>query len=775
MTRIKILTITLLLLFVGNTAGAQTADSVDMLDYDIALDLSHGAPFTGDATLTLRLTAPCQTLALDLYGTADSVWVEGVRIEYPLISALPTASFQAGDTLTVRVCYHSNGYVESYGWGGFHFDNNLSYNLGVGFNANPHVMGAAMMPCRDNFHDKATYTLRMLTKAGWTAQCGGMLQERIANADGTESSVWRIEQPTPTYLVSVSQAAWNRQERTVSSLYGTYPLSLGYLISDSAGVSRAFDELDSVVPMFERCFGPYRWNRIGYIATPKGSMESVNNIALDQTFINSRGERAQMTIAHELGHAWFGNLVTCATEADMWINEGGASFTSEVAMESVKGREASNKYYQTNLENVLRYAHVADNGYRALSPMPHQYTYGTTTYDKGALVWHSLRGYLGDSVFYSALNRLMEAKAFGNVSAEELRDSLSLYTGVDLTDFFDYHVFTPGFVDYNVSIDQSNCMNNVIGVRVRQQSIANDRTVVANRVPVTFFANVPGQGKRQEKTVLTFDDVENGETYHTVALPFVPDYCVLDYDKEFSDAATLGVFRLDRTGTFTYAEAHMRVQIDNPFADGEELVVEHHWGQPWDIEPDAGVVRTTGRYWVVRGSQEIYPGMQGRFRFVRDGYTSGNYTALDRGFVRNTASLDSVAVLFRERPDRPWRSVSHQRTSNTNECWFIVDNLCTGEYTLAVIDTALMAIAGPEGIDSPTLFPNPIAQGTPLTLQVPFDENFTVHIFDASGRQVWSKRGCRNGRKVSPRLASGTYLVRIENNFVSLQSKLIVL
>ena len=745
---------------------AQTADSVDVLDYDVALDLSAGKPFAGDATLMVRLVAPCQSVALSLFGTADTVWVNGVMSDSADLAAIPTAAYAVGDTLTVRVSYHGSGYVESYGWGGFHFDNDMSYNLGVGFVENPHVMGAAMMPCRDNFHDKATYTLRVRAKRGWTAECSGVLQSRSVEGDSLEHSVWRISHDVPTYLVSVSQAAFRRIQDNVPSLYGTYPLTLGYRAGDSTQVRRAFRELDSVVPMFERRLGPYRWDRIGYIATAKGSMEHVNNIALTKEFMTSIAERAQMTIAHELGHAWFGNLVTCRTEADMWFNEGGASFTSELAMEANKGRAAAQKYYQTNLESVVRETHVSDNGYRALSPMPHNYTYGSTTYDKGALVWHSLRGYLGDSIFYAAMQRLFSDKAFSTVDALEVRDSLMSYTGTDLTEFFQFHVFTPGFVDYHIHLDESGCMLNEAGVFVRQQTIGSTAAVQANRIPVTFFSYEGDTAKR----MLT---IAGTEGYDVVSLPFVPYWYVMDYDCEFSDAATLAVFR---NGAATLnKEAHVKVSGTLP--EETPIVVEHHWGKPWDVDTLTGLWRTANRYWMVRGAQEQYYGLQGQFRFVRDGYLNGNYPYLDQGFVANTTSLDSVVVLYRKGYGHPWQAVSHQRSGSDNEGFFLVDNLRTGEYTLAVVDTALLSIDHLQATPHTplALFPNPVVAGEALTLKVSVEGAFTVRILDAAGRQVWQKKGCHDGRRISPRLASGTYVVLIENNYVSLQSKLIVL
>ena len=762
MKHIKTLAIMAVVMLTGTPLRAQTAqDSVDVLDYDISVDLSADAPFAGDATLTVRLTAPCSTLELSLRGEADTVWVNGTALDSPTLAAIPTATHAAGDTLTVRVRYHGAGFVESYGWGGFHFDSDMSYNLGVGFSTSPHVLGDALMPCRNNFHDKATYTLRVRTKAGWTAECGGELQGRSLEADGTERSVWRIAQPVSTYLVSVSQSAWKRIYSTVPSLHGTYPLTLGYLQGDSAHVARAFAELDSVVPMFERCLGPYRWGRIGYIATAQGSMEHVNNIALAKDFMASTSERAQMTIAHELGHAWFGNLATCRTAEDMWFNEGGASFCSELAMEANAGREAATRYYQTNLESVLRQTHITDGAYRPLSPMPQQYTYGSTTYDKGALVWHSLRGLLGDSLFYRSMRQLFADKAFGTVDATEVRDSLAAYSGVDLGDFFDFHVYSPGFADYHVEL----ASHEQPSVRIRRQGVGTTAMPQGDRVPVTFFGT-------DGSTMKAWFNMSGDEGGGTLDVTYPVAYCVLDYDCELSDAATVAELR--KGGPHSIGFAHFKYVGTLP--EEGAVTVEHHWGRPWEADTLAGVTRTAGRYWMVRGPQAVYEGVQGQFRYVRDGYTDGSYTHLDHGFLGTASAVDSLVLLYRSGSDQPWQAVSHRRTGNSNEGYLTTDNLRTGEYTLAVADTTLLGIADIHAAPSAFhLFPNPVAQGGTLTLKAPVEGCYTVRIFDAAGHQVWQRKCCHNGRKISPRLASGTYLVQIENKFVSLQSKLIVL
>ncbi len=758
MKGMKILCVVILLVLCGYGAQGQVADSVDVLDYDIFVDLSAGKPFAGEAVVTMNLLRPCANISLRLAGTADSVEVNGTRLASPTLSALPTSGIAVGQSFDVHVWYHCNGYVESGGWGGMHFDSDMSYNLGVGFDADPHVMGRAFFPCRDNFTDKATYTLRVKAKTGWTAECGGMLQSRILNADSTESSVWRIAQQTPTYLVSVSQAAWKRIYDSIPSLYDTYPATYGYLHYDSTRVRQAFAELDSVVPMFERCFGPYRWGRIGYIATNKGSMEHVNNIGLAKQAI-SLAEAGQSTIAHELGHAWFGNLVTCETEEDMWINEGGASFTSEVAMEAVKGREASDDYYQRTLEEVLRTTHVTDAGYRPLSPMPHDYTYGSTVYKKGWMVWHSLRGYLGEEVFYSALQRLMNSCAFGNIDSYRLRDSLSLYTGVDLTDFFDFHVFSPGFVDYHVDLIPGDHP----AVNIRQQTVGTTATPRGSMVPVTIFGTdgTTMKGYFQEGT-------------STLDVQYDVAFCVLDYNCEFSDAATLGILDLtDYAGLQTLPTEHMKVRMDHNIRS-QKFYAEHHMAPAMGEMPE-GVVRRANRYWMLRGTWTENDSLKGYFRFVRGAASSSSYPNLDRGFYTKAATADSLGLFYRVNSRDSWHLLSRTREGDANEGWLVAENILPGEYTLAVVDFENLSIDTPHPSLNTTLFPNPLGKGQPLTIEVGTEMPFTVTIVDTDGRTVWHRDGCHNGQKLNPQLPKGTYIVTIENKQISIQSKLIQL
>ena len=531
-------------------------------------------------------------------------------------------------------------------------------------------------------------------------------------------------------------------------------MTLGFTTQDSAMVAQTFQQMDAVVPMFEQCFGPYRWERIGYIATKKGSMEHVNNIALSRSFMaDPTSQYGCITIPHEFGHAWFGNLVTCRTEADMWFNEGGASFTSEVAREATDGHEAAIKFYQENLESVIRTTHVTDGAYLPLSPMPHSLTYGSTTYDKGALVWHSLRGYLGDSVFYAAMRRLFAEKAFDNVDAFEVRDSLSAFTGVNLTDFFDFHVFTPGFIDYYI-----NLINDTL--YIRQQGVGTDSIMRSSRIPVTFVA-ADGQNEKRWFSLSGTDTA-----IAVTGLPFTPRYCLLDRDCEISDAATRGEKLLNSHGRHAFSSTHFTANVSSN-SNQNIMYVDHHWGHPDGLDTIEGVVRSAGRYWIIDGDFDHTSGIGGRFDYS---CTSG----LDAGFYDNVQSIDSIALMHRWNSRSPWRCISHYHSS-TSEGYFTC-TLMPGEYTLAVVDTALLDINHTSPLaPNTTLFPNPLHHGEALTFKAPFDGLYDITILDATGRKIWSKKGCHQGRRLHPNLPAGTYLVIIENKSVSLQSKLIQL
>ena len=780
MKKLPLLLLTLLLALSPCRLTAQTAetDSIDVLHYDLAIDLSDTTTrlLRGVADITFVLTRNCNSVTFDLIcDQVSPVSLDGTvtrgysyNADDGLLSVYLSGG-QVGDTHVLSVPYTSDGYIESSGWGGLHLDPYIYYNLGAAFSAYPHAYGRSWFPCRDNFYDKATYRFTVTSKPGWSAICSGLLQSVDTHPDGTTTHVYLLDHPTPTYIASISSAAWNTIQRQYPSRYGTYPATIGYLSRDSSQVAAAFDILDTVIPYYEHAFGPYRWDRIGYIGTPKGSMEHASNIGLVDACIASTEVDCQMTLCHELGHAWFGNLLTCATDADMWINEGGASFCEELAAEAAYGRSTATQRYVDKLSLVLRNAHHEDQGYRSLSGMSPFYTYGSTTYNKGAIVWHSLRGIMGDSLFYSCMHRLFDRCAFGTIDAASLRDSLSLYSGIDLNGFFDFHVFTPGFVDYD--IDQLQVDGYHATITLRQRLVGTDHYAYGNFVPITFFS----YDLAREKRWLQFDD---SVATLTVDLPFVAAFAVVDYDREISDPCTDNATSLRSSGTKSLGNSYCKIQVptntDNPKA---WVHVGHHFVHPGGDTLE-GIVRLANRYWQVTGFIPWENQYNGMFLYNLGSNNSSNAFNLDLDFYNNPRTLDSICLLYRPDSHHPWQVVSHRRTASSSiTTGYFTTRLFTGQYTLAIVDTALVSIPTLPSTSPKNrlnLFPNP-SSGNTLRVEVEgYDKNFDLLFFDTNGKNVLQMNNIKSGDSFTHSLTPGSYVAIIQNKFISLQTQIIV-
>ena len=759
--------LTIVFFFAALTLSAQ--DSIDVIHYDLSLNLSCQQPHHINATagVDVRLLRTIPSFQLSLY--ADSIGT--VTLNGDTISATyshNTLAFSVthialGDTFHVEVAYLSRGHVESYGWGGLHLDNNIYYNLGVAFFDNPHSYARSWFPCSDNFYDKATFRLAVTAKQGWQTLCSGLLQNTLTNTDGTTTTVWLQDNPTSPYLISFASAPMHIAHRSFRGLNTTYPGLLGYT-QDSMLVARTFDFLDTVLPAYEQAFGPYCWGRIGYVGTPKGSMEHVANIALSSAYMADYHGAGQTTIAHELAHSWFGNLLTCATIADMWINEGGASFCEELAALAHQGADSAAHYYQKRLDEVIRTAHIDDHNYLALYTPPDRYAYGTTVYYKGALVWHSLRGYLGDSLFYASLQQLFVRYAFQSLTSQQLCDTLSLLSGTDLQPFFDFHVFSPGFVDYHVDLFQPEGYGAT--VRLRQLLTGTEVGPSSHWVPLAFYSS------RNEccKVRMTFDG-EQGEQHFD--LPFMPAFVLIDPDHELSDAATDDFLTPGnlRKSPLT----HFKYSLSSPSAPSF-LQVSHHYGN-LGADTLQGVVRTANRYWVIEGSMYDDVSLTGKFYFARGNFTQVEFPYIDNGFLYRNSS-DSLRVLYRRHQGDSWHILATHvvPSSGANDGYCSCDNLRQGEYTLAVVDTALAGISSPRSSSYTPQFsilPNPSSHSFKLQING-CDDAFTLSVTDMQGRLLLHQNDVSNGDVIHHNLPIGNYILTIQNNYVSLQSKMIV-
>jgi len=708
----------------------QKNNFIDIIHYTIRIDDINFTNKTLTANTNLKLTTKQNNtvnVSLELLKfTIDSLTYNNNRIysytynDTVINITLPTA-INPTDTVNVRVFYHGTPKLEPYNWGGFHIDANYAYNLGVAFEAYPHNYGKGWFPCIDNFTDRAVYDYYIKVQQNHKAVCGGTLMSVAPGGGNTMVYHWKTNSTIPTYLASVAVGSYAAITDTVTALNGKIPIGIYVRPSDSVRAKNSFVNLKLVFSIFEKYWGAYRWERVGYVGTDKGAMEHSCNIAYPNSCITGNLEY-EWLYAHELSHHWFGDLVTCSTQEDMWINEGWATFCESLFREDLYGKASYKTSMHNRMKDVLLTTHIKDGGYFALYGIPETLTYGSTVYDKGAVVVHTMRNYLGDTLFFNAVKAFLTHYAFKDVSSFMMRDFFSAYTGINMTDFFDAWVFTPGFPHFSVdSFVVSNISQPVkdVNVYVRQKHLGNNSYANSNKAEITFLG-----GNWQKFTdTIRFSGQTGNATFH---LSFVPVAVMIDLEEKIADATIDNYQTIKTTGVKNFPDTYFSLDVSK-VNDSVFFRAEHNLVPPDPMQiPLQGLVLSNAHYWKIDG---IFPS-----GFIGKGKFNYSKSGLDKGLILNSA--DSLLILYREDTKNDWKFVHYVRTGSSVSGYITVDSIRKGEYCFAIWDWDYYGLKEKSFMDKKNLyiFPNP--SGDSFLINIETDNKSFVRIYNIMGKEI---------------------------------------
>jgi aminopeptidase N len=754
----------LTLLGISSSLYAQTnhRDSIDVLHYGIHLEIIQISQNKVSGKAVLRfcpLFDNTSRFGFDLQRlTVDSIRLDNQIIAFShaqnIIRFGDNQSFNTTDTLTAEIFYQGTPAKDPTGWGGFYFAGGQAFNLGVGMSVNPHVYGRAWYPCIDNFTDKAPYDFFITTLPNHKAICGGMLLSDTINGQGNKVWHWKLDQPTPTYLTSVAVADYQKVEFNYAGINGNIPVEIFCTSGQVGSVTTAFAGVPQMIQIFENAFGPYPFPRAGFsvISFSSGAMEHTMNIAYPNNAI-STSLSDQALIAHELSHMWFGNNVTCATAEDMWMNEGWASYCEAVFVEGRDGAQAGKTYSLNNHKFVLQRAHVNDGAILPLYGIDHNNTYGTTVYKKGADVVRTLRGYLGDSLFFNAVKQWFVQNEFTSRTTHQFRDFLSENTGIDLVPFFDSWVFNAGFPHYALSGFEVNGTNAT--VEIRQSRLGSHFIGDANRVNVTFFNSPTDTATR----MIEFDGRTGTANFE---LPFEPKFAIVDYHCLLGDA-TIKQEKMVRGSQMAFADQYFTV-YPQTFTDSAwvhvtyNMVKPQNFGQIFD-----GIELTPHYYWTV--NMESYGSFRGRTRFMHT--TSQN--PADTTWM--PLPTDRMEMLYREKPDQPWTKLHIQNSLSWTSGFAYVDSLKAGEYAFGIWRYDIVALPDELSQNDIQIVPNPAKGKVSFILgKTPFS---SVEIYSLEGKQMGTVNA-HNRESIDLDIShfpEGTYIARFVNGSTILESR----
>ena len=286
--------------------------------------------------------------------------------------------------------------------------------------------GASWLPCNDHPRDKATMAFAVTVAKPWQVAANGLL-ERVDDHGDAQTWYWRASDPMATYLATVNVVQLELEESTVALQAGEIPLRLYYPSDAEERELVGYRKAADMLVHFEELFGPYPFEAYGGLLAPEefgGALET-------QTLpVYSRG-MGESTVVHELAHQWFGNCVTPSNWADMWLNEGFASYAEWLWIEHQRGKQALERRARRSYRYLIarEVGSPADPGVEEV--------FSSRTYGRGAFVLHLLRLEVGDVAFFELLRRWVADHHDRNASTADFVAFASRVTERDLTDFFD--------------------------------------------------------------------------------------------------------------------------------------------------------------------------------------------------------------------------------------------------------------------------------------------------------------------------------------------------
>lgn len=694
-------------------ASILRSDTIDISHYDIVIDVTAYSQQYIDAatTITYAVKMPGVTsISLDLMQlTVDSVKQNNEHLTFThdgdVLQVFFDAEAVVDEPSEITVFYQGNPHQDPY-WGGFYFESDYIYNLGIGLTTIPPNFGKVWYPCFDTFVERATYTYHVKSAGNKRAVCQGDLIDEVLLGGDTLIRTYDFPHEIPTHISAIAVSDYESTELTHNGAFGPVDIRLTSKPGNQAGMNSVFQELGYAIDACEYWWGQNPFPVVGYVLTTDGALEIPTNIAYPQYMTGESLASNGGLFTHELGHYWWGDIICMRTHNDMWMKEGPAEYSSHLFVEYKDGREAFVETVKDNHLFVLERAHIDDDGFFALSPMPDPQIYGRHTYYKGASVLHNLRGYLGDEVFRQGMQAMQTNLGRSNLDAAEFRDSLALFTGVNLDDFWNDHIFQPGFssfeVDSVVSVANVNDFTSTVFV---EQKLREANTFY-NNVPLDVTAYAADWSVFETQVVLSgqFDEFE-------IVTPFVPAMVVINGNGKLNQSRMDHTYVIDDpSGVVSVPFCDIRIGA-NIVPDSALVHVEHQWIAPDNNNTAPYIFEMASlHYWLIDG---IWP--DGLELDARINYNGSDATDLDYDLVGVTEAdlmlvyRASSADVWVKYPDYTWQP----GTLTNGAGLFSIPVLRKGQYALANGDVAA-AIRETNEVDF-VAYPSPASESITIS------------------------------------------------------------
>ncbi len=545
--------------------------SFDVIHYKLDLDIyncfltPYPNSFSGSVTVKFVADSTISSIKLDARNTSirvDSVRLAGVSFTHlsNVVNITLDRTYNPGDTGEVKVYY-------------YHFDvqdQGFFASGGTVFTDNEPERARNWYPCWDKPSDKATVELRARTPVNVKLGSNGLLIDSV-NTGQEIYYHWKSRDPIATYLVVISA----RVDFQLHILTWVDPVSgdtIPVRLYANPGESISTNIRNAIINQFDGFggkYGPYPFEKNGYATLNSeftwGGMENQTLTSL------CRNCWSENLIAHEFAHQWFGDMISPSTWADIFLNEGFATFSESVWEEVKPG--GSYAAYKNMINNDANYYTSFNPGWSIYNPQWAIITPSTNelfntaiTYAKGSCVLAMARYVMGSEEFFNAVRSYATDPRYRykSCSIPEFIDKMSEAYGQDISWFFEQWLYFPNHPVYSNSYSIRSSAPGTSSV---------DFTVNQTQTGTTFFT-MPVE--------LKFTFATGGDTTIRVMNNSNNQTFSFDFQKQVVSVS------FDPDNNIVLKQANTVVSVEDEDLLPTEVVLHPNWPNPFNPETSIG-------------------------------------------------------------------------------------------------------------------------------------------------------------------------------------------
>ena len=378
--------------------------------------------------------------------TVDSVLLNNENTSFDHIDdiiKIPTqVSIPEGYNFSCHIFYR--GSPPTSGFGSYNFD--MHNNIDHVWTLSEPYGARDWWPCKDDPSDKAdSVDIIVTVPYEQIVVSNGLLVDEQDLPNGKKMYHWSERYPICTYLVSIATYPYTFWTDTYIGINGdTLPLEYYVYPDHYELVYDNYMLTNDMMEVFADKFGEYP-----FMGEKYGHAEFGRGGGMEHQTISSMGGHSEWLIAHELGHQWWGDLVTCSSFHHIWLNEGFARFSEAIWDEASHGFEAYKSYWQNHSYFGPGTIYVEDPQTAA------QIFNGNLTYNKAGWVVHMLRGVMGDSLFFESLKSYgyNDSLAYSDVTTEDFKNVCEDISDLNLSNFFEQWIYNEYYPKYGLLWD----------------------------------------------------------------------------------------------------------------------------------------------------------------------------------------------------------------------------------------------------------------------------------------------------------------------------------